>query len=1131
MKGKAPARAAVAYPGWHDKLLERCRTHAAHPDFPTADLARLFSTRDQNGRDLPSRELVNFVQIQFGGSADATGKPPPAEALVGAESLVRLALQRHVSMLSSVEQAQLKSARALLLKRMAYGPHGRLTDQERALAGVNLLREAAGQLSGVGPESLLRRHFLWLAIDLLTQTSQASAQEGAIAQMLKEALSGPARRATLGLYYGCASRLFGRLRDETIHDVLQAVAEDLLNAWSRVPAAIQLPRQEEGVIPERGFTFSEIIPKQALAALGGAEHAAPATTEGTVSFGAEQLQWQPLDRFGLCVMLHRCLSGTPVSALFLAEALKLRSRPEVSQEPNVAEMLAYVDHSVPSNEADCHDDNDCPAAKEVRELLVAGKLHEAIRLGQQKLDEAADGVEFGTVAIEVARALGDSISADAEGGLLEKALGRVERVASQEEALVRGQLHRAKAIHLWHTVGGESALEELEEALNWAARAGCRRLVLECHRAEYEILDKLGRPRSPREVNGFVLSFVNLWGRIEWTEYLVTDRCKPKWSDVLDEGTRRNMRLLREHVHHRDWFRTNESTAREIMAILRRNTHTEEPLVLAETWAEFFKGVQKTQSANGSAPFDLTTEAAEQLASTCAFKLKGLRSVGTQIDNAFLLGEWALRHSESIPATVRDLIATCIRAAIVVQIEQLKRTRLKSYLAGSRWNLVRLVSLLTGIAGWSGLQADECLRWVNFCKAMDADDEQTTQEKKTNGRSADVPGLKVEELTGPVPEDETAGEDRELDLSGLRQVLGPEEAALVDFFLGAADAESFAVVVDPRQSRLIPLAINITTFNKNYLARILKCARAFLPKKRREDPLSLQRAFTLLRNNLSSSAFAEILSEAESVLNEIGKALLPAALRNEVAPYRLLYVVPHSRLFGLPLHLLRSETGKTLVESHEVLFLPKARYLEPQGDGERLHRKSDFLCANVEDELLATHAQQFVRLVPTASNAWFAKARPEALLEQVARAKVAYFFVHGHHTWTQPWLTRLALRDGVRLTAGHVKRAPVSFSGTEIQLFACHSGHAQAKRAYEMLGLASPFLGKHADSVLACLWPPLVSDALGIAESMIAQRKGGATRAGAFRKALNVMMAGHGAFESLLRFGCFTLYGRNSQEG
>lgn len=1121
-----PSRASTVspdYPLWHERLLERCQQHTIHRDFPTADLAERFSTLDENGRNLPSRELVEFVLLHCT-EASPTRSNQKAVA-EGALKLIESALIEHGSMLSPVEIAQLKSARGVLHKRLAFGSGGRM-DNEQAQAAIGDFRQAADALDPATPQSRLRRHYLWLAVDLLTQVRDASSRHDELANMICDALNGPSRWATDGLYYNCASRLFGRLPSEKIDDVLKQVVEHLLDAWSRVPAAIELPKQQRKEIAvSKGLSsLADFFPADKTTDSAKNPDTTGQPMSGSLAFGENRLEWQPLDRFALCLMLHRCLSNQPLSRIFLAEAIRLRAlnRGIIDDEPNSTGLLAYLDARTPPDETGFHEDVDCPSAKAVCELLAAGNLREAIRDGETNLANVESDVQFGRLAVEVARALGDSVSAEAEIVLLDKAIVRLGLIDSQEKALVRGQLHRAKAINRWHTVGGETALEELEQALRWAARAGNVRLATECQKTEYEILRELGRPVSPRRINGFILGAANVWSQFDWMHNLVSEDSTLKFCDSLNTPGTTSLRNLRRDMFEMDWNRVTPETIRNVITALARHETTDEPLVLLEAWEEFFNRVQRVhKSSNKEFGTELSTEVAGNLAQICATRLNGLRSAGARIDVADMLGRWCLSCSHNVSNDVKERIRECLVGAIDLQITELRHTRKRAFLAGGRWKLVKLLSLLVGVSGVSRLSPERCFEWLHFCKAMDADDERPAEEQPSNNKPG--PDLVVDaESTSELSSERSA-----LNQAEVRELLTQQHAVLVDYFLGTTDAESFAVVVSGESAVIVPLEINAQKLKEQYLGRVVKAAKETLPPAKRNEWMSLPRALTSLRQGLNQTKDKAALTRAEAAFDELGQTLLPSALVDQIAPYRLIYLVPHSSLFGLPLHLLTTQSGGTLLERCDICFLPKACYLSTP-EKVMSNNGGEFVCANVDDENIGDHARKFLTLLEGTDNAWNSTVRPGTMLEQVAASRTAYFFVHGHHAWDAPWLTRLTLPRGIRLTADDIARSPFSFADTEVQLFACHSAHPQLRRAYEMLGLASAFLGKQAASVSASLWPPLASDALEVAAKTIEAKRAGSGRASSFRTALLSLAASHTRFESLLRYGCFVLYGRDA---
>jgi hypothetical protein len=274
-------------------LLERCQRAQSLPDFPQVDLGQFFSTSDAEDRDLPVRELVDFVLTACTGDERT-------EASLGALSLVGAAIRDLGCLLSTVDHAQLVACRGHLLQQLAYRkPQG--PDHSILMAAMAAFKDAAVQLPLEGFPSALRRHFAWRAANLSVELGDA---ENAAA-CLQMALAGPVQSATQGLYFQCATRLL-RLAPGIVHRVLAAVQDDLRRAWVRLPAKQMSKRIPVGSQQQR---LLEPLAEE------------PSTS----TFADSRSEWAPRDRLGISILLL-CIVEEPLkAAVYSQEAHALLS--------------------------------------------------------------------------------------------------------------------------------------------------------------------------------------------------------------------------------------------------------------------------------------------------------------------------------------------------------------------------------------------------------------------------------------------------------------------------------------------------------------------------------------------------------------------------------------------------------------------------------------------------------------------------------------------------------------------------------------------------------------------------------------------------------------------------------------
>jgi CHAT domain-containing protein len=217
-------------------------------------------------------------------------------------------------------------------------------------------------------------------------------------------------------------------------------------------------------------------------------------------------------------------------------------------------------------------------------------------------------------------------------------------------------------------------------------------------------------------------------------------------------------------------------------------------------------------------------------------------------------------------------------------------------------------------------------------------------------------------------------------------------------------------------------------------------------------------------------------------------AHLASVLRDHLDHVDMVCFVPHSHLFHLPLHALRLESGKYLIEEKPVIYAPSATLLQHA----RSQRQSDppqtFLGLGVgRDSDPASRRQSFEEEVSDLADLRYWKESRSLLGSDASKSSfsqlcsafdVVHFSCHGHFEPIDPLSSGLLLgnhegSEQSMLTAREI--AGLDLDVQLVYLSACVSGRHDIQPGDEIMGLTRSLIRASASSVVVSLWPVAAS--------------------------------------------------------
>ena len=208
--------------------------------------------------------------------------------------------------------------------------------------------------------------------------------------------------------------------------------------------------------------------------------------------------------------------------------------------------------------------------------------------------------------------------------------------------------------------------------------------------------------------------------------------------------------------------------------------------------------------------------------------------------------------------------------------------------------------------------------------------------------------------------------------------------------------------------------------------------------------------------------------------------LLIAPIRENIEDRRHWIVIPSGPLCQVPIHLLRDENGRPLIEKHTISYVPSVGVLRYALARNRKVGGNATVVANpalpeqgASLRFAETEARSVAEAFPSANLLLGDRATETAVKEALAQADVFHFACHGLLNTDFPMKSSLALtpddaNDGL-LTAREICDYPVK-AGLVV-LSACQSGSGAMSAGWiELVGMSRAWLLAGAPSVIVSLW-------------------------------------------------------------
>jgi len=260
-------------------------------------------------------------------------------------------------------------------------------------------------------------------------------------------------------------------------------------------------------------------------------------------------------------------------------------------------------------------------------------------------------------------------------------------------------------------------------------------------------------------------------------------------------------------------------------------------------------------------------------------------------------------------------------------------------------------------------------------------------------------------------------------------------------------------------------------------------------------------------------------------LRKFHEALLQPVMPHLVGK-RLIVVVPHGVLNGLPFHAFSDANGRALVEDTAVAYAAGLSVLRWCRALERNELKTCFAAGVCKLAGGPKCAEQEAAAVARAFGSNPVRATRDAVLQNAGDCDVIHLSCHSDMGRTYTAFSGLQLEDG---PLRQREIAGMRCSSTLVTLSACETAEADTlvKSGAELAGLVGAFFRAGCPSVMASLWPVADAVAAPLAETFYAALKGGANKAEALRQAQLAVKAREG-YDHPYFWAPFILWGNPS---
>lgn len=327
----------------------------------------------------------------------------------------------------------------------------------------------------------------------------------------------------------------------------------------------------------------------------------------------------------------------------------------------------------------------------------------------------------------------------------------------------------------------------------------------------------------------------------------------------------------------------------------------------------------------------------------------------------------------------------------------------------------------------------------------------------------------------------------------------------------ARDAALWQVRTEPVQPYLPPDTLLIEYFTvQDELIAFLATADSVEARRLSIDPSRIKRLLQLWWLNLRSvpqsspSRLAKLEVNAKGLLQQLHE-LLVAPVRDTLAGYQRVIIVPHGPLHYLPFHALH-DGASYLIEEHEITYLPGASFLRYVT--ETTPEASGLVALGHSYGGALPYAVQEARSIAALLNG-------QALVEQEATStrllnglqdrRVLHVAAHGEFRPDNPLFSGIALDDGWLTTLDIFN---LRLRASLVTLSACQTGQSVVSGGDELLGLMRAFLYAGAASLVVSHWAVEDRSTAQLMETFYGKLGGGMAKGAALRHAQRQFIQG-----------------------
>jgi CHAT domain-containing protein/uncharacterized protein HemY len=286
------------------------------------------------------------------------------------------------------------------------------------------------------------------------------------------------------------------------------------------------------------------------------------------------------------------------------------------------------------------------------------------------------------------------------------------------------------------------------------------------------------------------------------------------------------------------------------------------------------------------------------------------------------------------------------------------------------------------------------------------------------------------------------------------QALLDADTALLEYFVGFEDRFIFVVT----KEKILAVRLNV---DSNRLFQTIKDFRA-----RAVEGITLDRLFT--------KTYEKPISELYEILIK--------PIEGEISGKKHLVIVPHGMLHYLPFQTLLSKSGKYLIESFTISYLPSASVLKYARVNNKGNRTELFAVGNpatglaplpaAEEEVHELSTLFKKRLVLTGR-----EATKTSVKRQSPKYDLLHLSTHGEMIESDPLRSNLRFTpsagDDGRLTVNEI--FDMEIKANLVTLSACETALVKGEegdfpRGDDLVGLSRAFIHAGAPSVVASLW-------------------------------------------------------------